>query len=709
VIKVDRGLVEAPAALSGEVAEQRLRVAKEFFTTPEARRMQKRFDFSLQFAQPALRERLREIFRDKCGYCEKPVSFERSGTAYLDRFRPTWGAIGSNGEVSADAYWWLAFEWDNMYACCAQCNRAKGSRFPIQGARARPGVKGAALYKEKALLLDPCTDDPETHLLYDETTGHVSGKTLKGRTTVEVFALNRAELLKLRMAEAGSFAKTLADVSQAVPSTLLDASVPFAGLRRQMAARHSGSGTGPTPMDHDRARRAQEQLKATHSAYDLSDPTTDARQARAITRYVEHVSLKNVGIHENTEFSIPSADSAGAPWMVLLGENGVGKSTVLKAIAFALAGQAQWKRLGPFAQTLLPLGRSPSEQIGEITLRLSDGEPISMVIDPTVKRITGNANDSRLFVLGFGATRLPANELHRPPDEPSYARVVNIFDPFAPLGDAVAWLCTLSDVQFERAGRTLKSLLDLPDEAVFVLKEDSVALLEGGLEKDIKTLSDGYQTIIGVGCDIMSVLLGRDLPVEHAEGIVLIDEIGNHLHPTWRMRIVTALKKGFPRVQFIATTHEPLCLRGLDNDEVVVLKRDKSSRVRLISDLPPIRGLLVDQILSSSHFGLRSTVDPEFAAQLDEYYELIAKPEPSPDDETRIQALAPLVNNLRLVGDNPREQILLRAIDAYLARADASAEAVDPANLPKEFGDELKALLDATDGAPSQDVPGVVQ
>ncbi|HET7500861.1 MAG TPA: AAA family ATPase, partial [Kofleriaceae bacterium] len=61
------------------------------------------------------------------------------------------------------------------------------------------------------------------------------------------------------------------------------------------------------------------------------------------------------------------------------------------------------------------------------------------------------------------------------------------------------------------------------------------------------------------------------------EGIVLVDELDLHLHPTWQTEIVAGLKATFPRMQFIVTTHSPLVLAGCRADEVWRLKQDEAS------------------------------------------------------------------------------------------------------------------------------------
>lgn len=87
-------------------------------------------------------------------------------------------------------------------------------------------------------------------------------------------------------------------------------------------------------------------------------------------------------------------------------------------------------------------------------------------------------------------------------------------------------------------------------------------------------LSHGYQSTIAWIADLIGhVLLEADqeLKTTEMEGLVLIDEIDLYLHPAWQATFVGALRKVFPRIQFIATTHSPIVLAGLSSYEVVRL------------------------------------------------------------------------------------------------------------------------------------------
>ena len=133
------------------------------------------------------------------------------------------------------------------------------------------------------------------------------------------------------------------------------------------------------------------------------------------------------------------------------------------------------------------------------------------------------------------------------------------------------------------------------------------------------------------------------------------------------MRVTHALRDALPRVNVIATTHDPLCLRGIRNGEVVVLRRTNHDDTYAIRDLPPIEPLAVDQLLTSEHFGLNSTIDPEIEERFSEYYALMAMHERSAADNRRLAELRRQFDNRRLMGSTQRERVALEAADEFLA------------------------------------------
>lgn len=90
-------------------------------------------------------------------------------------------------------------------------------------------------------------------------------------------------------------------------------------------------------------------------------------------------------------------------------------------------------------------------------------------------------------------------------------------------------------------------------------------------------LSDGYRIIIGLAADLAyrSIQLNphlKERAVVETPGIVLIDELDLHLHPNWQKRVVADLKRTFPRLQFVATTHSPFIVQSLEESELINLE-----------------------------------------------------------------------------------------------------------------------------------------
>lgn len=86
-------------------------------------------------------------------------------------------------------------------------------------------------------------------------------------------------------------------------------------------------------------------------------------------------------------------------------------------------------------------------------------------------------------------------------------------------------------------------------------------------------MSDGLKAMLNLvselafRCVILNGFLGADSVVQ-SKGVVLIDELDMHLHPTWQKRVVGDLKKAFPNIQFIVTTHSPFIVQSLSKEEL---------------------------------------------------------------------------------------------------------------------------------------------
>ena len=249
------------------------------------------------------------------------------------------------------------------------------------------------------------------------------------------------------------------------------------------------------------------------------------------------------------------------------------------------------------------------------------------------------------MLAGYGSVRvLPKNGIKEEKRTRGLVKTLNLFDYSYSLTDAKKWLLKKrTSKEFGKIALTLKDLLlldPMEDEIQQDLKENQVWILKNGKKQSLEQQSDGYKTVIALAVDIMAFFMRENVSFELAEGIVLIDELGTHLHPRWKMRIVTSLRTAFPKLQFIVTTHEPLCLRGLNEGEVVVLKRDYETReVETISDLPSPSDYRVDQLLTSEFFGLNSTSDPTVEATFNQYYRLLALSKLSNEESDQLKKM----------------------------------------------------------------------
>lgn len=98
---------------------------------------------------------------------------------------------------------------------------------------------------------------------------------------------------------------------------------------------------------------------------------------------------------------------------------------------------------------------------------------------------------------------------------------------------------------------------------------------KGGKKLSVNQLSSGEKSLLTMIGDLARRLAianpGLKNPLE-GRGVVLIDEVDLHLHPTWQTEIVARLQRTFPKIQFILTTHSPLIINRLPLESLYFLK-----------------------------------------------------------------------------------------------------------------------------------------
>lgn len=156
-------------------------------------------------------------------------------------------------------------------------------------------------------------------------------------------------------------------------------------------------------------------------------------------------------------------------------------------------------------------------------------------------------------------------------------------------------------------------------------------------ELRIEQLSEGYKIVIAMVADLAARMAEANPEMTNpldATGIVLIDEVDLHLHPKWQRTILQDLHRVFPNIQFIVSTHSPIIVVGAaDIAQVVNLNSIASDADDVV---PNVSASNVGQILLSGLFGLKSLQSPEWDDKIQERDEILAKPELTANDDARL-------------------------------------------------------------------------
>lgn len=736
MIHVSRNTVPPPGALRSEYAQRQMDEADKFFFQTRRQRRQERFDLEFGPTRDPVARTLARLFHSKCAYCERRLPDK--SLVNPGHFRPPKGALGDDGWY-LDHYWWLFFKWTNLLPICAECAKMRGTRFPVLGPRAEICAGETSLGEELPLLLNPCEDDPAQHLRFD-TQGKLAGISERGRQTITVFGLNRSPLLKARRAIAGETLAQLSDLSRITDwprrsarraqwevlrlESLLDSGNPHAGLTRQFAydwlhaqglrefpasRRLNALFSQYDPPAREQQATALRETAATRIVEEYSVEATSQAAQRAYysgRRSIERIVIHNFKGIAHLELSAPEATGDNESWLMFLGENATGKSTALQAIALTLMGQAHcdqlvnvWRREGIKAGNF---HRKEATDSGYVHIFLTNMlEPVKLEFNRDGRFFKITPKEPSLLLLGYGATRLLPRARHLSVAGRGYIRVRNLFDPFARLNHAERWLTdrkAVSDEQFHRIAVALKKLFDLETEGEIKRDASKVWVPLTSRLDSLAELSDGYQSVVAMAVDIIIGVAERWPEIEHAEGVVLVDELEVHLHPVWKMRIVTLLRQVFPRMMFIATTHDPLCLRGLNPGEIVVFKRTDAGNIGTVIT-ESIAHLRADQLLTSPLFGLVGTREPSFTDKLREigreYDELFAKTTRTPEEEEQMLALRKQINEQTPSGESPESQLVESAVRQAVVNLveQQSASAKVPTMTPLNAPEQIKAAI----------------
>jgi len=597
----------------------------------------------------------------------------------IDHFRPVRGADRGNGIVERTHYCWLSMDWENLYLVCPSCNFRKGNSFPIDGTSRLSAPLSELRQTEQPRLLDTGYDDIADELAA-LSNGLMVARTERGQFTIELLGLNRAGLVA-RRAQVVRVLHQVWDACLIVSSVgqieaLLDPSADFSGFLHLYLLRHlelAGelgdlqSMSLPISFEVLRNMGALDWIGRAPYSMPISPRDNDTAKSSPRVPAIKRLSIRNFKGINQADIDFPAPSEKGAQWAAILGNNGVGKTTIRQALALGLCGASRASQVVRDARSLL----SPDSDRGHICVEFWYEESNNVVeFDTGSPFFSGNASVLPV-VLGYGAYRILARKALSEKKRDKHCRLHTLFDEHTKINGPHGWFNRLSGKRLEDAADTIQQLL-LSDQAKVELVGSKIQVSVNGRVHPIGSMRSGLQNVFSLATDILDVLYDARDSALSGQAIVLIDELDAHLHPAWRLRVVERLRAAFPMTSCFYTTHDPLTLRGIDSQEIAVLSESDGGEVSATAVNESVDGLFVDQLLTSPLFGLHTTLSEELDGQFVRYYDLLAKPDNqlSVDQKLERDELEVVLTDKGEMGTTSRERMLFKVIDKQIAASE---------------------------------------
>jgi len=354
-----------------------------------------------------------------------------------------------------------------------------------------------------------------------------------------------------------------------------------------------------------------------------------------------------------------------APWTVILGDNGTGKTSLLRKLVDmvprldqppltddkgnSLASVQPFLSGGPDGLSEIKIGSQSAtfcaaygygallRDVGQRFESVScDAERYADTSSSLGKLSLTTAPIDKMVLFAYGANRpIGSGSLSEYHSDGTRSLTVEN----SPLMPAEEWLLQQdllvrhesgdAQVAKQRLGTVIGLLKDLlPEDDIWDITFKAIDLSSARQriavhvktpygEVQLRALSLGYRTLMAWMIDLAVQLFARypasQQPL-HEPAVVLVDEIDLHLHPKWQRQLFAGLSAKFPNVQFIVTAHSPLIVQaaGADANIVVLQRPEGASYVEIACQPNQIRFWRLDQLLTSDLFGLPSARPPEF-------------------------------------------------------------------------------------------------
>lgn len=159
---------------------------------------ERNFDFDRTiYSDLSVKQALIAAQHKKCCFCERWIGIDGD----VEHFRPKQAYQQANGQpLQRPGYYWLAYEWDNLYLACTGCNqRQKKNLFPLQNPGGRAVSHHHNLDDEQPLFIDPGKENPEEFIGFRGEVAYAIEGNARGQVTLKSLNLNQRELPESRL------------------------------------------------------------------------------------------------------------------------------------------------------------------------------------------------------------------------------------------------------------------------------------------------------------------------------------------------------------------------------------------------------------------------------------------------------------------------------------------------------------------------------
>ncbi|TAD96212.1 MAG: hypothetical protein EAZ97_14405 [Bacteroidetes bacterium] len=355
---------------------------------------------------------------------------------------------------------------------------------------------------------------------------------------------------------------------------------------------------------------------------------------------ITDVFLKKIEITNYHCLKDLNIDGLDKKEVYFLGENGDGKTLLLKAILCALKWNfIEFEGMKKAMDNIFVHDNS-------IFLKASDTEGRNF------------GKQDQLF-----AKNVFAYGVHRSQNDSQrfdYYGFMSLFDQNQVLQSPEQWLKNLylEDIEakqnpdlFKKPAVSLENaksmFLDILGKNIEIeVSSKGVFFVERGTKTDFDILSEGYKIVLIWLTDLLFRLTNSQPNAKLYDqkngftGIVLVDEINLHLHPKWEYELPQKLRAWFPNIQFIFSTHSPITVLGASEDAVFfrLFKENGKTQITPCQALQ-VGNMRADQILTSDFFGLSSARPAKLKEFMQMREQILTKTEFTKEDEQKLDEL----------------------------------------------------------------------